>query len=179
MAQFQLSSEESSLFEIMKVLREDNKISLKNMDSLKRMARLIIHTNHTTQTHFDHLVAAIEEGQRSTTRRTSSSPEKKALWTEFAEGKVAPNKETYAAACEGAAKLIVDAWIDYPQPGSEQPYNPGDHSGNRKRRLVCDDSFKCAAMLVQKMAAAPAAPRMTQHQRWTYTIADLLDKLCW
>ena len=179
MAQFQLSSEESSLFEIMKVLREDNKVSLKNMDSIKRMAKLIPHTDSKTQTHFDNLVTAIQEGQRSTARRTSLSPEKKALWTEFAEIKVAPNKETYAAVCEAAAMLILNAWIDYPRPGTEQAYTPGDNNGNRKRRRVCDDSFQCAAMLVEKMAAAPAAPRMTQNQRWIYTLADLLDKLCW
>ena len=179
MAQFQLSSEETSLFEIMKVLREDNKVSLKSMDSLKSMAKLISHTDSETQKLFDNLVATLQEGQRSTALQTAVCPEKKALWTQFAELKVAPNKEAYATACEAAAKLILDAWLDYPRPGTEQAYTPGDHNGNRKRRLVCDDSFQCAAMLVEKMAAAPAAPRMTQNQRWIYTLADLLDKLCW
>lgn len=110
--------------------------------------------------HFDHLVAAIQEGQRSTALYTSVCPEKKALLTEFAEMKVAPNKETNAAACEAAAKLILDAWIDYPRPGIKQAYTPGDHNGNRKWRLVCDDSFQCAAMLIQKVEAAPAASRV-------------------
>ena len=173
MAQHRLSSEESSVFEIMKILREDDKASLEDIASLKHMARLIPHADYETRMHFYHLSASIQEGQRSTLLHTSVRTEQQALWIEFSAIEIEPRIDNYAAACEGAAKLISDAWIKYPRPGTEQP---GPHNENQKRRLVCNDLFQCAAILVQKMEATA---RVIQNQRWTYTFTDLLDKFCW
>ena len=173
MAQYQLSSEESIVFEIMKILREDDKVSLEDMASLRHMAQLIPHTDNKTQMHFYRLSASIQEGQRGTLLDTSVPIKQRALWVEFSAIEIEPSIDNYAAACEAAAKLISDAWIKYPQPGTEQP---GGHNGNQKRRLVCNDLFQCAVILVQKMEATA---RVIQSPRWTYAFADILDKLCW
>ena len=161
------------MFEIMKILREDDKVSLEDMASLRHMARLIPHTDDKTQMHFYHLSASMQEGQKSRVLHNSVRTKHQALWAEFSAIKIEPSIDDYAAACEAAAKLISDAWIRYPRPGTEQP---GAHNGNEKRRLVCNDLFQCAIILVQKMEATA---RVIQSQRWTYTFADILDKLCW
>lgn len=203
MAQNLLSTEESTIFEIMKILREDSKVSLDDMAFLENTARLIRHADHKTRIRFDHIFATIQAAQRSTRLRTSGSPEHQALCSDFAAIEILTRSDTYAGACKYAAKLIAEAWIDYPRTGTEQLYiyieasneakeqlaatiplprltakqrrislpRPKDqravHSGNRTRLLVCNDSFQCAAILVQKLEAAP---RTIQNQRLITTL---------
>ena len=50
-----------------------------------------------------------------------------------------------------AAKLVVDAWIDYPWPGTEQPYAPGHLNGNQPRREVRYELFPYAEKLRNKI----------------------------
>ena len=176
MAQYQLSSEESFVFEIMKILREDDKVSLNNMESLKKMAKFIAHTKYETKLQFGHIYAVLQAGQRSTLLHTSERPEQQALWAEFAAINAAPNNDDHAAACEAATKLVVGAWVDFPRPGTEQPYAPGELDGNRNRRRVCNDLFQNAETLLKRINKVG---QIRQRQSWDYAIATLFNKLCW
>ena len=70
MAQYQLSSEESSILEILEVLREDDKVSLDDMGLLKKMAKVIPHTDYKTKLHFKYTSVF---GQTSSIRRATRS----------------------------------------------------------------------------------------------------------
>lgn len=162
MAQYQLSSEEISMLDIMKVFGEDD------------MARLIGHTDQK-QT-FGILFEAIRAGQRSTIIRSSLNPKQQAIWAAFVAREAALTYRYHEAAYEAAAKLVMDAWIDYPRPGTEQPYTPGHLNGNQHRREVCYELLPYAEKLRNKIEEGD---QITQNQYWNYTIAILFNKLCW
>ncbi len=162
MAQYQLSYKESSLLDIMKIFGKDD------------MAELIGHTDQK-QT-FDDINAAIEAGQMTNMVHCSITPKQQVVWDAFVAKEAEPSYRYNEAAYEAAAKLVVDAWVDYPRPGTEQPNTPGRLNGNQRRRELCQELFPYAEKIHNKIKEVD---QMTQNQYWNYSIATLLDKLCW
>ena len=150
------------MLDIIKVFGEDD------------MAILIGHTDQK-QT-FGILYEAIRAGQRSKIIRCSLNSKQQAIWAAFVAREAALTHRYHEAAYEVAAKLIMDAWIDYPRPGTEQPYTPGHLNGHQHRREVCDELFPYAEKLRNKIEEGG---QITQNQYWNYTIATLFNKLCW
>lgn len=107
---------------------------------------------------------------------TSTRPNQQEIWTAFVAREAPTNDDSYAAACEAAARLMIDTWIDYPQPGTEQPYTPGVFNGSQNRRRVCEVVFQNVQTLLQKLGYVD---HINQNRDWKYTIATLFDKLCW
>ena len=109
MAQYQLSSKESCILDIIKVFGEDN------------MATLIGHTDKDTSGTFEDLNAAIQAGERSNITYCSITPKQQAIWTAFVAKEAASTYRFHEAAYEAAAELVMDTWIEHPRPGTEQP----------------------------------------------------------
>ena len=170
-----LSHEDSSMLGTMKILEEDDKGSCYDMASLEKVASLIGLTNARTKQTFGRLYAAVQAGKNSTILRTSARPDQQEVWTAFGRGSTTSNF-SYAAGCEAAANLIIDTWIDYPRPGTEQPYTPGPFNGCQNRRRVCEILSQNAQTLLRKL---DYVDHVNQNRAWKYTVATLFDKLCW
>ena len=171
-----LSHEDSSMLGIMTILEEDDKVSCYDMASLEKVASLIGLTNTRTKQTFGRLYAAIQAGKTSSMLRTSARPDQQEIWAAFVGRELTNSNHKYAAGCEAAGKLIIDTWIDYPRPGTEQPYTPGPFNGSQYRRRVCEVLFQNAQTLLQKLDYVDI---MNQNRAWKYTVATLFDKLCW
>ena len=152
------------MLDIMKVFGEDN------------MAILIGHTDKDTSGTFEDLNAAIQVGERSNITHCSITPKQHAIWTAFVAKEAAPTYHFHEAAYEAAAKLVMDTWIEYPRPGTEQPYTPAFPIANQHRRKVRNELFLYAEKLRNKIEEA--VPMMHNHC-CNYIIATLYDKLCW
>ena len=146
-----LSHEDSSMLGIMKILEEDDKGSCYDMASLEKVASLIGLTNTRTKQTFGRLYAAVQAGKTGNIIRTSARPDQQETWTAFVGRESTTSNHSYAAAYEAAAKLVIDTWIDYPRPGTEQPCTPGPFNGSQNRRRVCEVLFQNAQTLLRKL----------------------------
>ena len=173
---YQLSPEDLAMLEIIKVLEEVDKASLYDMASLDKMGSMIGLTDAGTKQRFGRLHAEIQAAKMSSFLYNSPRPNQQEVWTAFVKREAPASSESCAAACEAAAKLIIDTWVDYPRPGTEQPYTPGPFSGIQNRRRVSEAVFQNAETLLQKLDHAGHAK---QSRSWKFTIATLFDKLCW
>ena len=138
----------------------------------EKIAALIRYTDQNTTETFEFLLKAIEAGRLSNIVHFPLEPEQQAIWGVFNEIEAAPTYASNNAAFEAAAELIINAWIDYPRPGTEQPYIPGPLNGNRRRREVCNGLSWYAEDVCMKIEDTG---QMIQN----YTIATLFDKLAW
>ena len=172
----QLSVEDLSMIEIIKVLKEVDKASRFDMASIDRMAAMIDFTDAKTKQTFGRIYAAIQAGKMSDFLHSSARPGQQEVWTACAATNVPTIDSSYAAALQAAAKLIIDTWIDYPRPGTEHPYTLGAFNGSQHRRRVCQVLFLNAQTLLQRL---DYVDHMNQNRGWKYTVAALFDKLSW
>ena len=172
---YQLSPEDLSMLGIMKVLEEVDKASFYNMASLDKMASMISHTNVKTKQTFGRLYATIQAGKASIVLSTPARPDEQAVWNSFV-ARERPSSGNSAEACETAATLIINTWIAYPLPGTEQPYTPGPCNGNQNRLRVREAVFQNAETLLQTLNHIDY---INQNRGWKFTIATLFDKLSW
>lgn len=172
---YQLSPEDLSMLEIMKLLEEVDKASWNDMASLDKMASMIGLTDVKTKQTFGRLYAAIQAGKMSSFVHTPVRPDQQEIWSLFV-AREGPSSGNSAEACETAATLMINTWIDYPRPGTEQPYTPGPFNGSQNRRRVCEAVFQNAKTLLQTLNQTD---HVNQNRGWKFTIATLFDKLCW
>ena len=172
---YRLSPEDLSMLGVMKVLEEVDKASLYNMGSLDKMASMISHTNVETKQTFGRLYATIQAGKANIVLYTPASPDEQEVWNSFVT-REGPSSGKSAEACETAATLIINTWIAYPRPGTEQPYAPGPFNGSQNRLRVREAVFQNAQTLLQTLNYIDY---IYQNRGWKFTIATLFDKLSW